>query len=85
MSSVASKPSYIRSLKVCPFKAIVSYTSKSLNLIDLSSGNMVEMLNLFNINDLKMDVKEFEVRQKLTNEEVLKYIVKFYKNDLVKN
>lgn len=51
------KPIFINELKICPLQAILSYNSKSLNLLDLTNGKKVEFLNIFNIRDLKLNVK----------------------------
>ena len=40
---------------------MLTYTSHSINLYDLQKGNLVELLNFFNINDLKIDVKRYEL------------------------
>ena len=52
-------------MKIYPFHAILSYTSHSLNFYDLTNGNLIEFLNIFNINDLKLHIKDFDLKQNL--------------------
>eukprot|EP00347_Sterkiella_histriomuscorum_P005333 403357015 len=84
-SSQRHKPVYIDQLKIQTFSATFCYTSHNLNLYDLRNGNIIELLNFFNINDLKLLIKPYELQQKLKREEALRHMLKFYKEDLIQN
>jgi hypothetical protein len=64
---------------------IFSYNSKKLNLFDLTSGKLIELLNIININDLKINVRGYNLQQKLPIDHAFKHLIKFYIDDLVQN
>lgn len=68
-----------------PTHAIFTYTSRQLNLVDLTSGNLIELLNILNINDLRINIQGYNLKQRLELETALKHVTKFYVKDLVKN
>lgn len=45
----------------------------------------MELLNFFNINDLKMDIKKYDFEQRLLMEQALHHMLQFYKDDFIKN
>lgn len=69
-----------------PTYVMFTYTSKSINLYDLTSGsNPLEFLNIVNINDLRLTIEPYELKQRLPWDEALKLLSKFYIDDLVNN
>ena len=76
---------YLKTLKICPFSLIFTYTSYSLNLLDLTSGNPLEFLNLFNIIDLTVRLPAYDLKQTLPLKEALKHMLQYYKEDMVSN
>ena len=52
----------VKEVKIKPFSMSVSYSSSQLKLNELvSKGNMLEVLNLMNINNLLLEIKQFEL------------------------
>lgn len=46
---------------------------------------MIELLNVFNLNELKLLIKNYELQQRMKKEDAIKHIIGFYVNDLVNN
>ncbi|CDW87518.1 UNKNOWN [Stylonychia lemnae] len=76
---------FISQLKIVPFQAVFTYTSNRLNFKDLKDGSKLEFLNIFNINDLKINIKGYELQQKILKDKALKNLLEFYKEDLTQN
>ena len=56
-------PVYVKELRVSRFQLSLSYSSNRLQINDLlSQKNMLEYLNIFNINDLVLEIKEYNLR-----------------------
>ena len=70
-SQKQNKPIYVKQLKIYPFQVLLSYSSKQLNLIDLTNGNFIEFLNIFNLNDLKLNIKKYDLKQRIQLEQAI--------------
>ena len=46
----------VNQIIIHPTYAILSYNSKSLNLYDLTTGKLAELINIVNIVDLKINI-----------------------------
>jgi hypothetical protein len=53
--------------------------------MDLASGNLVELLNLVNISDLRVDIKAYNLQHRSILPLAVKNLVKFYVDDLLQN
>ena len=81
-------PVYVKELRVSRFQLSLSYSSNRLQINDLlSQKNMLEYLNIFNINDLVLEVKEYNLRQRnqLLVPEALKHFMDFEMEDIMFN
>jgi hypothetical protein len=58
------KPFFVKELKVRQSQISFSYSSHTLQINELlsSKGNKLEYLNIFNINDLTLDIKAYELK-----------------------
>lgn len=64
----------------------LSYTSEKLHLVDLASGSLIELLNLVNLSNLVIDLREYDIlRNKAPMDIILKGLLKFYIRDLLQN
>jgi hypothetical protein len=78
----------VTSVKVRPFTVSLSYSSESIQINELiNQGNMLEALNLFNINDLLLEIKDFDLKkeQRGSIEEVWKLFTDTQKENIMNN
>lgn len=75
VSQIVIHPSYL----------ILSYTSRNLNLMDLTSGNLLEFLNIIDISGLRLSIQSYHLKQSLPIEAAIKHLLRFYIDDLVGN
>jgi len=61
---------------------VLSYTSHKLDIKDLYYGNYIEYLNIFNINDMKLNFKEFTLDQRMELEYAIRAF-QIYLEDLI--
>ena len=61
---------------------VLCYTSHKLDIKDLYYGNYIEYLNIFNINDMKLNIKEFNLDQRVELEQAIRAF-QLYLEDLI--
>ena len=51
----------------------------------LNHGNKLEYLNIFNINDLVLNIRAYDQKEKLPQDVAMENFMKFYQEDIISN
>lgn len=70
-------PTYIKDVRVKPTSLCLSYKGRGVQINELAQGNLFELMHLFSIHDLVLEVKAFELTQKtkLTPEQAVQKFI----------
>ena len=76
----------IKEIKIKETSLSFSYSSKWLSMNELlNHGNKLEYLNIFNINDLVLNIRAYDQKEKLPQDIAMENFMKFYQEDIISN